>query len=263
MSGAAILCATSALRGGAGLVKVAVPAEILPIVAAGNPCYMTVRGSSRMRTAGSGPGPLSTLTNLCAADDVIAVGPGLGRSAEVTALLIELVEKVAKPMVIDADGLNALAGNTDALGVAKSPRIITPHPGEFARLLQTDVKTVQADRQKLAADFAGQHNLIVVLKGEGTIVTDGQRVYRNTTGNPGMATGGSGDVLTGLIAAFLGQHLPAFEAAQLAVHLHGLAGDLARDQIAASVGLIATDLLDFLPPCDSPHSEPSFVREPV
>jgi ADP-dependent NAD(P)H-hydrate dehydratase len=113
-------------------------------------------------------------------------------------------------------------------------------------LLHTDVKTVQAQRQALAVEFANEHELVVVLKGHGTIVTDGKRVYQNTTGNPGMATGGTGDVLTGLISAFVGQHLPAFEAAQLGVHVHGMAGDLARDQIGA-VSLIATDLLDFLP----------------
>ncbi len=238
MSGAAILCASAALRGGAGLVKVAVPTEILPIVAAGNPCYTTV--------ALGQDAALPTLLKLCEANDVIAVGPGLAQSAEVTALVMELAKKVAKPMVIDADGLNALVGHVDKLGVAEAPRIITPHPGEFARLLHTDVKTVQAQRQALAVEFAAEHDLVVVLKGQGTIVTDGKRVYRNTTGNPGMATGGTGDVLTGLISALLGQHLPAFEAAQLGVYVHGLAGDLARDQIGA-VSLIATDLLDFLP----------------
>jgi len=138
--------------------------------------------------------------------------------------------------VIDADSLNAFAGQADKLQSTAGPRIITPHPGEFARLLQTDVKTVQARRRELAVEFALKHNLIVVLKGQGTIVTDGRGVYVNTTGNPGMATGGTGDVLTGLIAALLGQHLAPF-----------LAGDLARDQIG-EVSLIATDLLDFLPP---------------
>ena len=132
---------------------------------------------------------------------------GAGPKLDFTALLVELVENVARPMVIDADGLNALADplspspSSWGRGEAGGARIITPHPGEFARLLHTDVKTVQAARQTLAAEFAGKHGLVVVLKGAGTIVTDGQRVYRNTTGNPGMATGGTGDVLTGLISA--------------------------------------------------------------
>src|SRR5262249_53934128 len=135
----------------------------------------------------------------------------------------------------------------EKLGASKGEHVITPHPGEFARLWNTDVKTVQAKRRELAVEFAAKHRLIVVLKGAGTIVTDGKRVYQNTTGNPGMATGGPGHVLTGLIAALLGQHLPPFEAAQLGVYVHGLAGDLARDQIG-EVSLIASDLLDFLPP---------------
>ena len=127
-----------------------------------------------------------------------------------------------------------------------SRRIITPHPGEFARLLQIDTQTVQSQRRELAVEFARRKKCIVVLKGHGTIVTDGQRVYQNTTGNPGLAKGGTGDVLTGIIAALLGQHLPPFEAAQLGVYVHGLAGDIASEQIG-EVSLLATDVLDFLP----------------
>ncbi len=246
MSGAAVLCASSALRGGAGLVKAAVPAEILPIVAGGQPCCITAAlphdADGRISAQA-----LPLLLSLAEAHDVVAVGPGLDRSAELTGLLAELVANIARPMVIDADGLNAFAGQPAKLHGRTAPRIITPHPGEFARLLQTDVKTVQAQRRDLAVEFALKQNLIVVLKGHGTIVTDGRRVFVNTTGNPGMATGGTGDVLTGLIAALLGQHLAPFEAAQLGVFVHGLAGDLARDQIG-EVSLIATDLLDFLPP---------------
>ena len=245
MSGAAILCASAALRAGAGLVKVAVPAEILPIVAAGNPCYMTapLPQDAEGRVA---PSALAMLLKWSETQDVIALGPGLDRSANLTTLILDLVEKIPNVMVIDADGLNAFVGQAEKLRAEAAPRIITPHPGEFARLLQLDVKSVQARRQELAVEFAAKQKLIIVLKGHGSIVTDGQRVYTNTTGNPGMATGGTGDVLTGVIAALLGQHLPPFEAAQLGVHLHGLAGDLARDQIG-EVSLIATDLLDFLP----------------
>ena len=144
MSGAAILCGSAALRAGAGLVKVAVPLEILPIVALGNPCYMTV----------ALPGEVAEVRALCDSQDVVAVGPGIGQSAEATALLMELVERIAKPMVIDADGLNAFVGHVDKLRSNGSPRIITPHPGEFARLLHTDTKTVQAQRQALAIEFA-------------------------------------------------------------------------------------------------------------
>jgi NAD(P)H-hydrate epimerase len=251
MSGAAILCASAALRAGAGLVKAAVPAEMLPIVAAANPCYMT----SALPHDAQGRLTLSALEALASfavAHDVVAIGPGLDRSAEVSALMVELVAKTPKPMVIDADGLNAFATQADKLRCEEFPRIITPHPGEFARLLQTDTKTVQAQRRELAVEFARSHDCVVVLKGQGTIVTDGRHVYQNATGNPGMAKGGAGDVLTGVIAALIGQHLAPFDAAQLGVYLHGLAGDLARAQIGET-SVLATDLLDFLPPAIRQH----------
>jgi NAD(P)H-hydrate epimerase len=246
MSGAAILCGSAALRAGAGLVKVAVPGAIQPVVATGNPCYTTagLPSDDAGRFAASADVELVELAN---AHDVIAVGPGLDRSDELTALLAELVARIPRPMVIDADGLNAFAGKPIALGAASGPRILTPHPGEFGRLLGTDTASVQANRRDLAANFARNQNCIVVLKGHGTVVTDGKRLYENTTGNPGLAKGGSGDVLTGVLAALLAQHLAPFEAAQLGVYLHGLAGDLARDQIG-EISLLATDVLDFLPP---------------
>lgn len=246
MSGAAILCGSAALRAGAGLVKLAVPTEIWPIVAGGNSCY-TIAALSQDAEGRVAASALAKLRTLVEAHDVIAVGPGLDRSDDLTAILIELVEKAAKPMVIDADGLNAFAGQFERLRGGTFPRIITPHPGEFARLLQMDIKTVHAQRRERAVEFARERNLVVVLKGHETIVTDGQRVYENTTGNPGMAKGGSGDLLTGIIAALLGQHLPPFEAAQLGVYVHGLAGDLACAQIG-EVSLLPTDVLDFLPP---------------
>lgn len=245
MAGAAVLCGSAALRGGAGLVKVATPASSLPLVAAGNPCYTTavlVEDAEGRVVANA----LAMLLDLCEQHDVIAIGPGLGRSGELSMLLADLVYLCKKPMIVDADGLNAFIGQADKLQASGEPRIVTPHPGEFARLIKRDTKSVQAQRQPLAQEFARTHGCVLVLKGQGTIVTDGQRVYVNATGNPGMATGGTGDVLTGVIAALLGQRLPAFEAAQLGVHVHGLAGDLARDAIG-EVSLIATDLLDFLP----------------
>jgi ADP-dependent NAD(P)H-hydrate dehydratase len=251
MSGAAILCASAAMRAGAGLVKAALPAEIVPIVAAGNPCYTTAAlpQDAEGRIAWSA---FKALASLSEAHDVVAVGPGLDRSAELSALMVELATIIPNPMVIDADGLNAFAGQAEKLRCEEFPRIITPHPGEFARLLQVDTKTVQAQRRERAVEFARAQNCVVVLKGQGTLVTDGRRVFQNATGNPGMAKGGAGDVLTGVIAAFLGQHLAPFEAAQLGVYLHGLAGDLARDQIG-EVSLLAIDLLDFLPPAIRQH----------
>lgn len=245
MSGAAVLSASAALRGGAGLVKLAVPEGILSIVAVANPCYLTapLPQDEHGQLADSAE---SELLSLAQANDVLALGPGLGRSGSITALVSSMLATVPIPIVLDADGLNALQHHTECLKRRSAPLILTPHPGEFARLLDSDVATVQSQRQDLAVRFAAEHGLVLVLKGHGTIVTDGHRVYRNTTGNAAMATGGTGDVLTGLIAALLGQKLEPFAAAQLGVHIHGLAGDMARDDLG-EVSVIASDLLDYLP----------------
>lgn len=245
MSGAAVLCGSAALRGGAGLVRVAVPQEILPQVAIGNPCYTTAAlpqdGDGRLSTAAE-----SELVALAQAHDVVALGPGLGRSPDLTKLLTALVAQVRGPLILDADGVNAFTDAPKHLRRHAGPLALTPHPGEFARLLHTSAAEVQARRRELAERFAAEHDAVLVLKGHGTLVTDGQRLYQNTTGNPGMATAGSGDILTGLLAALAGQGLELFAAAQLGVYLHGLAGDLARDKLG-EISLIATDLIDFLP----------------
>jgi NAD(P)H-hydrate epimerase len=244
MSGAAVLCGSAALRSGAGLVRVAVPRDIAPLVAVGNPCYMTTAlpQDEHGRLAASAQAELLTLAQ---ANDVLAMGPGLGRSPAITALVSAILSKGRAPTVLDADGLNAL--HTDSLRDRSGPLIMTPHPGEFARLTGLDVPTIQGRRQELAARFAAEHGVVLVLKGHGTVVTDGRRMYVNTTGNPGMATGGSGDVLTGVIAALLAQRLEPFAAAQLGVHVHGLAGDLARAEGLGEVGMIASDLVPQLP----------------
>jgi NAD(P)H-hydrate epimerase len=245
LSGAAILCASAALRGGAGLVRLAVPEGITSIVATANPCYMTAplpQDSEGRLDARAEP----QLLALMRSNDVVAIGPGLGLSSGTTTLVSAVVHNVAGPLVLDADALNSLAGLTADLRTRTTPAVLTPHPGEFARLLGGAAADVQARRQELAVRFANDHKVILVLKGYGTIVTDGQQVYVNSTGNPGMATGGSGDVLTGLIAALLGQGLKPFAAAQLGVYLHGLAGDLARDKVG-EMALIATDILEYLP----------------
>jgi NAD(P)H-hydrate epimerase len=245
MSGAAVLAGSGALRGGAGLVRVAVPEGILTIVAAGNPCYMTAPlpqdEQGRLAEAAQ-----PALLELARANDVVAVGPGLGRSPAVTAIVTSLLAQTSVPLVLDADGLNALEHHADQLRGRAAPLVLTPHPGEFARLVGSDAAAVQAARQGLAVRFAAEHGLVLLLKGRATIVTDGRRLYQNTTGNPGMATGGTGDVLTGVIAALLGQGLEPFAAAQLGAYAHGLAGDLARDALG-EVTLVATDLLQYLP----------------
>jgi NAD(P)H-hydrate epimerase len=245
MAGAAVLAASAALRTGAGLVRLAVPREILPIVGSANPCYLTA-GLEQNDLGQVHALAFPTILELAEANDVVAVGPGMGRGPEVTEVVTRLLAEVDRPIILDADGLNALHGHADCLKQRKAASVLTPHPGEFARLVHMEIADVQANREALALGFAAENGVVVVLKGAGTIVTDGRRVYRNTTGNPGMATGGTGDVLTGMIAALMGQSQPAFEAAQLGAYIHGVAGDLARDDIG-EVSLIASDLLDYIP----------------
>jgi ADP-dependent NAD(P)H-hydrate dehydratase len=245
MSGAAVLCSSAALRGGAGLVRVAVPHAILPLVATANPCYMTagLPQDDRGRLSGSALAELREQFRWCT---VGVIGPGLGTNPDLGVLLRTLLAETTQPLVLDADALNALVPHLDVLKQRQGPLILTPHPGEFARLTGLETSVVQAQRQELALQFAQTHRVILVLKGAGTVVTDGRRVYVNRTGNPGMATGGTGDVLGGLIAALVGQGMPPFEAAQLGVHLHGRAGDLARDRLGEA-SLIASDLLEYVP----------------
>jgi ADP-dependent NAD(P)H-hydrate dehydratase len=246
MSGAACLAGVAALRGGAGLVRVAVPESIQAAVAGFEPSYLTA-GLVEDREGHISGDARSQIVELAGANDVIALGPGLGLSPGLVALVSWLYRNVKKPMVVDADALNALAQLPDALSQPAAARVVTPHPGEFGRLSGLDTKTVQSRRADVALDFAGRHGVVLVLKGHGTVVTDGQRLAINPTGNPGMATGGSGDVLTGLTAALLAQKLAPFLAAQLAVYVQGLAGDLAAEQFGQTA-LIASDLLDFLAP---------------
>jgi NAD(P)H-hydrate epimerase len=233
-TGAAHLAAMGALRSGAGLVTVATPAVCLPIVATMAPEYMTVA--------------LDTVDALIEiARDVIAVGPGVGQAPETRAFVKSLVEHATTPLVIDADGLNAFADDPDRLtGREGRDVIITPHPGEMARLVGMSTDEVQANRLDIARNFAVAHHVYVVLKGHRTLIaTPDEKVFINPTGNPGMATGGTGDVLTGMVAACLAQLLDAEAACKLAVYLHGMAGDLA-DAHAGDLSMIASDLVEHI-----------------
>lgn len=245
MAGAAALVGASALRSGAGLVRVASPSEVQPTVATFEPSYMTWPLPCDDRGFLDFPACRSDLEDLLGMADVLAIGPGLGRTEGVRAAVRWLLAEASLPTVLDADGLNAIADEPPLLKSLKRPVIVTPHPGEFARLTGRSTSEVRADREGSALALAQHENLIVVLKGDRTVVTDGRRLYVNTTGNPGMATGGAGDCLTGVIASMLGQKLPPFEAAQLGVYVHGLAGDIARDQNGV-IGLIAGDIVDSL-----------------
>lgn len=244
MSGAIALAGMAALRAGAGLVTLGVPAPCLETVAAWDPCYLTVP----LESDAAGRVALSAaagMLDLAARATAVGCGPGWGPHPDLVALARTLYTRLPQPLVVDADALNALAASPDGLSGAGGPRIITPHPGEFRRLTGV-AELATAAQQARAVELARAHRLVVVLKGHGTLVTDGQRTARNETGNPGMATGGAGDVLTGLLTALLGQGLSVWEAARLGVYVHGLAGDLAALQVT-QLGLTARDLVDYLP----------------
>lgn len=244
MAGAISLAGMATLRAGAGLVTLAVPDRCQTTVAGYEPSYMTVgvQSDDAGRIAAAAE---ETITALAAAATAVALGPGLGRAAGLEGLVGSLYGTLVQPMVVDADALYALSRRRKVLAAPGGPRILTPHAGEFARLTGESPPTA-ADRACKAAELAGRCGVVVVLKGHQTVVSDGSKTFLGTTGNPGMATGGSGDVLTGVITAMLCQGLPPLAAARLGVHVHGLAGDLAAAQLG-QVGMIARDLLDFLP----------------
>jgi NAD(P)H-hydrate epimerase len=239
-TGAAYLAAMGALRSGAGLVTVATPRSCVPIVAAMGPEYMT----EPLDETVAGTVDYSALERvLDIKADVIAIGPGLGQSPGTSAFVQGLLERAGVPLVIDADALNAFAGDPDRLvGRDGVDVIITPHPGEMARLLNISAEAVQQDRLHHATEFAASHRLHVVLKGHRTIIAGpDNRAFVNLTGNSGMATGGTGDLLTGMISAWFAQLLDAEAASKLAVYLHGSAGDLAEAD-EGDVALIAGDI---------------------
>ncbi|HKB13793.1 MAG TPA: NAD(P)H-hydrate dehydratase [Vicinamibacterales bacterium] len=239
-TGAAHLSAVGALRSGAGLVTVATPASCQPVVAAMAPEYMT----EALRETDQGIDPDEVDRVFAMAREVMAIGPGLGQAASTRQFVKQIVDRASMPLVVDADALNAFADAPDRLtGREGRDVIITPHPGEMARLVGMSTHEVQASRVDIARNFAVSHRLFVVLKGHRTLIaTPDEKVFINPTGNPGMATGGTGDVLTGMIAAWLAQLLDAEAACKLAVYLHGLAGDLteaAEGEVAMTSGDVA------------------------
>lgn len=244
MTGAAALAGESALRAGAGLVTLGCPASVLPILASRLTCCMT-RPLREIAPGALALGALDEILRFASGCDVVLFGPGIGRAVATQKLVLATVAQTPKPMVVDADALFALGADLDPLKAREQSTILTPHPGEMARLRGISGSEVQADRRKMAANFAGEHGAVLVLKGHRTVVSDGSRIYVNETGNPGLATAGSGDVLAGIIAGLLAQGIPAFESAQLGVYLHGLAGDIARDRLCEE-SLIAADLLETL-----------------
>jgi len=244
-TGAAHLAGVGALRSGAGLVTVATPSCCLPIVAAMAPEYMT----EALEETADGLHPEGVERVLDMARDVIALGPGIGQGTSTRHFVRALVDRATTPLVIDADGLNALSEDPDKLlGREGRDVIITPHPGEMARLVGMSTAEVQASRLEIARNFAVAHHVYVVLKGHRTVIaTPDEKVFINPTGNPGMATGGTGDVLTGMVAAWLAQLLDAEAACKLAVYLHGMAGDLTEadeGEVAMTAGDLAGHIGD-------------------
>jgi len=246
-SGAGAMAGMAVLRAGAGLSTVATAKLVLPTVAGFHPELMTEPLPE------TDAGTISTkaqarIEELAKGKTVLAIGPGISRDPQTAELVRSLVAGLRVPMVLDADGLNAFEGRAGELKGAGRTLVITPHPGEMARLVGCTIADVQKDRLGVARKFAREHELIVVLKGHRTLVVqpDGE-AWVNTTGNPGMATGGTGDILTGMVAGMIAQHLTsAFLAVLAAVHLHGLAGDVMREKVGEH-SLVATDLLQGLP----------------
>lgn len=248
MAGAPALCGLAALRAGAGLVKIAVPGSIQPTVAGFRPEAVTA-GLPELDSGGLGTTALETLLTLADEWDAIVVGPGAGRSPGTLKVMRRFAAVVDRPLVIDADGLFAWNERLEELTSRPEATVLTPHEGEAARLLGRSSADIRADREGVAQEIAERSGAIVVLKGPGTLVTDGDRLYENETGGPGLATAGTGDVLGGIIAALVAQRAASgqdvFEAAAAAVHVHGLAGDALSQ--TTDRGILASDIAHALP----------------
>lgn len=252
MMGAAVLSSLGAMRGGAGLVRLGIVESRQRIAAMRAPLEVTTMGLPEDKKGLLSSSALRVIRKAITEfkTDVVAVGPGLGQSPVVKKIVREFLFRDSRPVVLDADGINALAD----LNIQKKPRaplIITPHAGEMARLLNTSIRRVMADRVQIAKAAAKKFGCVCLLKGPGTIVTDGKEVFRNTTGNPGMASGGMGDILTGLIAAIWGQMekrgvKTGLQAAAIAAFVHGRAADLAVRKFSER-GLLASDVAAFFP----------------
>jgi NAD(P)H-hydrate epimerase len=245
-TGAAALGAMAAMRSGVGLVTVATPASQQPVVASLVLEAMTAPlPETAARTLALEA--RAALLELAGSRDAVAIGPGIGLDGETAQVARGLVRELRVPMVVDADALTALAGHLDTLRDAPAPRCLTPHPGEMARMLGARVDEVQRDRLEVAREFAKSHRVHVVLKGSRSVIgaPDG-RVYVNPTGNPGMASGGTGDVLTGVLGAFLARGLEPGAALRASVYLHGSAGDVAAERVGEE-SLVARDVIEAIP----------------
>lgn len=245
-SGAAYFTSFAAIMTGSGLVILAAPETIYPILAV-KLNEVIVRSFSAIPGGGFSKRALIGIKEEADQADVLAVGPGLSRHPQTAALVKDLLLGINKPVILDADGLNAFEGREKALRRHRGPLVVTPHQGEFARLTGKSREEIQSQKTSLVKQFAETTGAVVLLKGNRTLVAspDGE-LYENQSGNPGMATAGTGDILTGIIASLAGQKILLYAAACLGAYLHGTAGDLAAKE-KGEYGLIASDILDKIP----------------
>lgn len=246
MAGAAIMAGKAALRCGIGLLKIAVPKSIYPV------CATNILESVYYPLEETSNGVISSkntdfLLEMCEKSSAVVIGCGLSVCDDTKSLVQSVITNCKKPLVIDADALNCICNKPEILKNLKAPAIITPHPGEMARLLHSTPKAVNSNRENTAIDFAKKFGVVTVLKGAGTIIAspDGE-VYINHTGNSGMATGGSGDVLSGIIGSLLAQGAAPINAAAAGVFLHGTIGDLAAEKLG-KISMLPTDMIDMIP----------------
>ncbi len=246
LTGAAVMSCNSAMRAGAGAVVLGIPKSLLPVVSKKltevmpNPLEETEEQSVSRKA-------IPEINRFVSWSDLVVLGPGLGRNKETEEVILELIQTIKKPLLIDADGLNALAINPKIVKKRKAETILTPHTGELSRITKNSAEEIEENRVAVARKEAKALNCYLVLKGSPTVVgTPSGDVFINSTGNPGMATAGAGDVLTGTIAALWGQHISAAEASVCGVYLHGLAGDLAKRKYG-EMGLTATDIIEAMP----------------
>ena len=246
LTGAVCLAAQSALRVGAGLVTAGIPESLNNIFEIKLTEVMSLPLPETQNAALSLKA-YADINEFAKKIDVIACGCGGARHSSTQKLFQRLVREIDKPLVVDADGINALSQKREVLEKRNTSHVIlTPHEGEFSRLTGEDCGVIRKKRKELAKRFALRYNLILVLKGDKTIVTDGQKFFENTTGNPGMATAGSGDVLTGIISGLVAQGMECYKSACLGVYLHGLAGDCAAGDISQAC-VVASDIIKYLP----------------
>ena len=245
LTGAAALCANATLRSGAGLATLGIPFSLNLMMEKKLTEVMT-HPLPETKDATLSLKAEEEILKRASGSDVVILGPGLSGNTQTAKLIRRLIPKIEKTMVLDADALNAIAGGITILKKVKSKIVMTPHPGEMSRLINKSKVYVQKNRLSVAKKIASQYNAVVVLKGAGSVVADRNLHYINKTGNPGMATAGSGDVLSGVIGGFLAQGLKPFDAARSAVYVHGLAGDMAAKE-KGEAGLIASDILEEIP----------------